>query len=308
MVRKSLVLLCLGLILFGFSFGLFFSPSPARAFDWRGQAQAAIRQMTGLLEQAKSYNLVQVDDYWSQLRPSISGAVPWIDSFLSDDRSDIASYQAKLETAQQLYDRGEYVAIFKVLRLNILNDQLQQALVQRRAAVDKIKAAISSSLVPPEKLAGRLAALQKKYWDRLGAIINPIYLPELTPSRITFLEHNGYAFIYVALTENVTFSAAGANQNTRIAGNFNVVVTDLLMGDIPLANDFYGYVFDTTYYKTSPKVRSGGSLIETIDYVLANKDIRDWRALKITSQELIDRSIVMISGKRVKVVLSEGDE
>lgn len=287
---------------------LFLVQPPARAFDWRAKALENIDQLRSLIQQAGEVNLTAVKNYWSELRPSISGFIPWIDPFLGSDNSTISGYEDNLQVAQTLFERREYVAIFKVLRLNFINSQLAAAIAQRRLTITKIQDEIQSAVTPPAKLRPVLAALQKKYWDKLNSVISPKYLPEIHPSQIRFLDHQGQTFFYVEFSSKVNFDAAQTNQNSRIAGNFNIVITDLLMGDIPLTSDFDGYILESTYFRIGPKNSSGSGIPETVDYVMFNDQIKKWRALKITSQELIDNSIILLTGKRLKIDLLQGVE
>ncbi len=173
-------------------------------------------------------------------------------------------------------------------------------------------AAPATSLAPSKPLPASADAkrLQAQFHQQLDAIAKEsgaaLHLAQSrTPS---FEASGGQTVLHVTLTNPLTFDRNATSIYKRAAQSFDLFLAPEmkdLLSRLPASADFDAFDFSVLNHFGAGNSYSGkgNSAPETVDYICPANAVRSFVENKITSQDLINQSIVLVNGVRIALSL-----
>jgi hypothetical protein len=178
-----------------------------------------------------------------------------------------------------------------------------------QAPMKGIPAKAAEDVPPPPPLAGNadLDALQKKYQSALESLrkegIAKYHFVEYAP--LSFVNFRDKPALQATLRDPETFDKDSTSIYKRAARTFDVFLAPQLKGileKVPESPDFNALDFTVILNLTSSRPPQSS---EAIEFVLPLKSARRFAAAGMTSQDLINESVVLVNGVRIGLNLAQ---
>ena len=223
--------------------------------------------------------------------------------------------EKKLDLLGELYGEefSEEIRAKAEQRVAEIEAEAEQWIAQKKAIQDYFRKyrplAMKAAKVESEDLVSKYADEIRK----LRAVISLATLEDMTPeeTEVSFVSYSGSKYMYISVYTTTVFNTLQSDEYQRLAKCFGLVSKDwneTLSNTIGVTEDFEGYIIEIGYLaknfvEVMSSIKSTDLNIKDLEiasFKISSEDLLKLYDYEITTQRLLDNSLILIDGVRVE--------